>query len=133
MHACKDNDPACAENRCCSSAIALASLQGSESQHKLLSCGQPCHRILPDCNHLCTAPCHPAPCSGPCQQSVTVRCDCRRQRSKLPCSEARARLAAAGRSTSLDPSAAVRLLACDADCARAKVCPWRVHTTDGRE
>ena len=50
-----------------------------------------------------------------------MRCDCRRWRSKLLCHEARLQLAAAGRGSTLDSSAAVGLLSCDAECSRQKV------------
>ncbi|KAK9813988.1 hypothetical protein WJX73_008100 [Symbiochloris irregularis] len=98
----------------------LCQEQGTAEDSGRLSCGRPCHRMLPACGHLCQQPCHRGACPEPCQETVTVRCDCRRLRSKLPCHEARARLAAAGRGDTLDPSAAARVLACDEECARLK-------------
>ena len=97
--------------------------QAEAGARGMLACGKVCQLPLPACSHLCQSTCHAGACPGPCAQPVTVRCDCRRRRSKLPCHEARAQLAAAGRDASLDASAAVRLLACDAECSRLKV--WR--------
>lgn len=111
-------------------------LQEDAAARGLLSCGKPCSRALPGCSHLCTATCHVGPCPGPCSQPVTVRCDCRRLRSKLPCHQVTQQLAAAGQQAPQDPSAAVRLLACDAECSRVKVAPsllpldWHQHQGD---
>lgn len=95
--------------------------QGGAEAEGTLSCTQPCHRMLPDCDHLCQSACHKGACPGPCLQPVTVRCDCRRLKSKMPCQEVRQKLAASGQLSRLEPSAAVKLLLCNAECIKAKV------------
>lgn len=54
-----------------------------------LCCGKPCHRQLAFCPHPCRALCHPGACPKPeaCAEEVTVRCECKRQRAKWPCSK----------------------------------------------
>ena len=104
----------------------LPNVQGGAEAEGLLSCTQPCHRMLPDCDHLCQSACHKGACPGPCLQPVTVRCDCRRLKSKMPCQEVRQKLAASGQLSRLEPSAAVKLLLCNAECIKAKVCRLQV-------
>jgi NF-X1-type zinc finger protein NFXL1 len=85
-----------------------------------LSCGKPCHRALPGCQHPCRAACHPGACAGPdtCVEEVTVRCECRRLKEKWRCSKVRAALEKATGSADFDSgSTSLKLLPCDAECA----------------
>lgn len=63
-------------------------MQDAAALERVKQCGKTCRRALPGCPHACQAPCHPDPCPEAvqgCQQEVTGRCSCRRQRIKLPC------------------------------------------------
>ena len=65
-------------------------MQASGAQKaKLLCCGKPCHKALPNCTHVCQQTCHQGPCPGAagqgCQEEVTVRCSCRHHKAKMPC------------------------------------------------
>ncbi|KAI3428787.1 hypothetical protein D9Q98_007606 [Chlorella vulgaris] len=85
-----------------------------------LQCGKACHRQLPGCPHACQAVCHPGACSSQdCSQEVTVRCSCKRSKRKLPCAEVQRLLSAATGSPTFDGTTPLRLLHCDATCAKA--------------
>lgn len=85
-----------------------------------LRCGKTCHRALPACPHTCQLACHEGPCTSQgCAADVTVRCACRRAKRKLPCSEVQRLLAAANGSAAYDGTTPLRLLPCDASCAKA--------------
>ncbi|KAI8463588.1 MAG: hypothetical protein J3K34DRAFT_526874 [Monoraphidium minutum] len=86
-----------------------------------LSCGKPCHRALPGCQHPCRAPCHAGACGGGCQEEVTVRCECRRLKQKWGCGRVRAALQQSTGSGDYDAGAtSLKLLPCDAGCAAGK-------------
>ncbi|KAK9827063.1 hypothetical protein WJX74_005265 [Apatococcus lobatus] len=112
----------------CFCGTSLITLLCSQQQDKKLlegkkQCGKPCRRALPDCPHACQAPCHPGPCPEAvqgCQQEVTARCRCRRQRTKLPCQQARRQMVNSGQNPQeLVLGQAVRLLPCTAACSQA--------------
>ncbi|KAL4428037.1 hypothetical protein ABPG75_002126 [Micractinium tetrahymenae] len=85
-----------------------------------LRCGKTCHRALPGCPHTCERPCHEGPCTSQgCATEVTVRCGCKRSKRKLPCSEVQRLLATATGSAAYDSTTSLRLLPCDASCAKA--------------
>lgn len=62
------------------------------------SCGGPCHRKLPYCNHLCPELCHPGQCSFPekCSKKVTVRCACQSLKKEWLCHDVQAAYRNAG-------------------------------------
>ncbi|PRW05874.1 putative mitochondrial-processing peptidase subunit beta isoform B [Chlorella sorokiniana] len=85
-----------------------------------LCCGKTCHRQLPGCPHTCMRECHEGPCSSDgCSQEVTVRCSCKRRKEKLSCAEVQRLLQAATGSAAYDAGTSLRLLPCDAACAKA--------------
>lgn len=84
-----------------------------------LCCGKTCHRQLPGCPHTCARDCHEGPCSSDgCSQEVTVRCTCKRRKEKLSCAEVQRMLQAATGSAAYDAGTSLRLLPCDAACAK---------------
>jgi len=71
-------------------AVSVSWVQASEADKgELLCCGKPCHKALPKCPHVCQATCHQGPCPAAsaegCQEEVTVRCSCRRRKTKMSC------------------------------------------------
>lgn len=85
-----------------------------------LCCGKTCNRMLPGCPHTCQRACHPGACtSAGCAEDTTVRCACKRLKQKLPCAEVQRLLAAATGSGAYDGATSLRLLPCDAACAKA--------------
>ncbi len=100
----------------------LQAVQAAGDGSAKLSCGKPCHRALPSCQHPCRATCHAGACAdGGCKEEVTVRCECRRQKQKWDCGQARAALTKATGSGVYDAGAtSLKLLACDAECAAQK-------------
>lgn len=84
-------------------------------------CSKLCHRALPNCVHACQERCHAGACPGAtsCWQEVTLRCTCKRRKEKALCSRAAELLRAAGGNGAYDATTSMRLLPCDAECARA--------------
>lgn len=83
-------------------------------------CGKTCHRALPGCPHMCERLCHTGACTSQgCTRETTVRCACKRLKAKLPCSEVQRLLEAATGSSTYDGTTSMRLLPCDAACAKA--------------
>ncbi|KAJ9527059.1 hypothetical protein QJQ45_025235 [Haematococcus lacustris] len=88
----------------------------------VLSCGRPCHRQLPHCPHACSVACHAGPCTqaSRCDQEVTVRCECKRQRAKWPCARVQQALQERRGACSYDATTPLRLLACGPECERTQ-------------
>ncbi|GBF94871.1 hypothetical protein Rsub_08114 [Raphidocelis subcapitata] len=105
----------CAELQRASAAGAAAGGGGGDA----LSCGRPCHRALPGCQHPCRQTCHEGACEqGACRDRVPVRCECRRRKEQWDCGRARDALRAATGGGDYDSGAGgLRLLACDGECA----------------
>lgn len=100
--------------------FACAEVTAAALPPAALCCGKTCHRALPACPHTCERRCHEGPCTSQgCTAEVTVRCACKRSKRKLPCLEVQRLLAAATGSASYDGATALRLLPCDASCAKA--------------
>lgn len=86
---------------------------------KLLSCGGPCHRKLPNCAHLCPDICHPGVCptaADSCRKKVTVRCACQRLKKEWLCCDAQAAQPTKG--TQKSAVSGVGILPCDQECSR---------------
>jgi NF-X1-type zinc finger protein NFXL1 len=91
---------------------------GAAAAAAALSCGKPCHRALPGCQHPCRTACHAGVCPAACEEEVAVRCECRRLKQKWPCAKVRAALQKATGSGDYDSGAtSLKLLPCDAECA----------------
>jgi NF-X1-type zinc finger protein NFXL1 len=98
----------------------LGKAGGGADAAAALSCGKPCHRALPGCQHPCRAPCHEGACGDVCREEVAVRCECRRQKQKWACDRVQAALRAATGSGDYDSGAtSLKLLACDKECTAA--------------
>lgn len=85
---------------------------------KLLSCGGPCHKKLPNCSHLCPDICHPGICptaADSCRKKVTVRCACQRLKKEWLCCDAQAALPKGSQKSAVF---GVGLLPCDQECSR---------------
>ncbi len=110
-----------------------------------LCCPKQCLRQLVNCPHLCDVSCHEGPCPGSigrCEAETTVRCGCKRMKKKLKCFEVAALLekerkksGGGGGGTDsggtvggkYDAMTSLRLLPCDAECA--KTVPTTTSTT----
>ncbi|KAL4445363.1 hypothetical protein ABPG77_011188 [Micractinium sp. CCAP 211/92] len=100
--------------------FACAEVTAAALPPTALRCAKTCHRALPACPHTCERRCHEGPCASEgCASEVTVRCVCRRSKRKLPCSEVQRLLVGATGSTAYDGATSLRLLPCDASCAKA--------------
>lgn len=108
----------CHELQRVQSAADSGSLAERARAAAALSCGKPCHRALPGCQHPCRTLCHAGGCDDAgCGAAVTVRCECRRQKEKWECTRVRAALQAGGGDGVYDSgTASLKLLACDAEC-----------------
>ncbi|KAL6748565.1 hypothetical protein V8C86DRAFT_3020593 [Haematococcus lacustris] len=89
----------------------------------VLSCGRPCHRQLPHCPHACSVACHAGPCTqaSRCDQEVTVRCECKRQRAKWPCARVQQALQERRGACSYDATTPLRLMACGPELVAGSV------------
>lgn len=98
-----------------------------------LCCGKVCHRALPGCPHTCLKTCgHAGACtSDGCEQEVTVRCGCKRRKEKRSCAEVQRLLQAATGSSAYDQGTSLRLLECDAACAKAAAAAPAKGSSDG--
>ncbi|BFI43214.1 NF-X1-type zinc finger protein NFXL1 [Marchantia polymorpha subsp. ruderalis] len=84
---------------------------------KMLSCGGPCHRKLPNCAHMCSDICHLGPCqmANSCRKKVIVRCECQRLKKEWLCSEVQG----AQRASQEEKSRTlIGLLPCDQICLK---------------
>lgn len=100
--------------------FACAEVTAAALPPMALRCAKTCHRALPACPHTCERRCHEGPCTSEgCASEVTVRCVCRRSKRKLPCSEVQRLLVGATGSAAYDGATSLRLLPCDASCAKA--------------
>ncbi|CAG0917121.1 unnamed protein product [Notodromas monacha] len=59
---------------------------GDEDKTKLLSCGNPCPKVMA-CGHSCTLQCHQGECASDrtCKKKVNVKCACKRKKKEFPC------------------------------------------------
>jgi NF-X1-type zinc finger protein NFXL1 len=98
---------------------------------KELCCAKQCSKPLDNCIHLCGENCHEGSCpgsiAGRCEAETTVRCSCKRLKTKLKCFEVATLLQKEERKNSgggksggrYDVLTSLRMLPCDAECAKS--------------
>ncbi|CAM6091314.1 unnamed protein product [Calypogeia fissa] len=89
---------------------------------KMLSCGGPCHRKLPNCAHMCSDLCHPGVCqkANICHKKVVVRCACQRLKKEWLCVDVQ-KAQTSGTSSckeGLRSGLFIGLIPCDQECLR---------------
>eukprot|EP00884_Botryococcus_braunii_P007472 jgi/Botrbrau1/16726/Bobra.0276s0006.1 len=123
----------CARSSLTVTCCLLREAAGTAKEALLLRCDKKCHKALPWCPHVCQAQCHAGPCqeAADCREEVVVRCACRRQKAKWMCCDVRRELSARGGKAEYDASTALRLLACNADCASTRESKARAGNSQG--